>query len=186
MLTGLGSWLCVSPAEACTDFILKTTDNVVVAARSMEFAAPLNSQLVTHPRGEKMQSTAPGGNLGVSWRARYGYVALNGFEQPVVADGMNEVGLSAGLLWQAGARYPDVSADEASKALQVEMSAAWILGSFATVDDVKQGLKHVVVYGEVFPPLGYVPPIHVPVHDARGNSLVIEFTNGELRLYITG
>ena len=170
-------------ADACTDFVLKSTDDVVVAARSMEFGAPLNSQLVLHPRGEALQSTAPEGKHGFAWTSKYGYIALNAFGQPLAADGMNEVGLSAGLLWQPGAKYPDVSDAEVSKALQIELIAEWILGNFATVQEVKDGLKSVIVYGDVFPPLKQILPIHVSVHDAQGNNLVIEFTDGHTRVY---
>src|SRR5262249_38858251 len=61
---------------------------------------------------------------------------------------------------------------------------SYILSQFSTIDEVKKGLNEVAVIGVNAPEMGnQVPPLHYIVHDAQGNSLVIEYTKGGLKTY---
>ena len=169
---------------ACTDFQVKTEDGGVVIGRSMEFAVELNAALNTHPAGEKRQSQAPNGKPGLGWTSQYGFVSVNSLGYDSVVDGMNEAGLSVGFLWLPEiTHYQDVADNEISKAILIDDLGAWILGNFSKVGEVKQALLQVRVWGKVVPELGMIPPLHIAVHDADGNNLVVEFINGRAKIY---
>ena len=58
----------------------------------------------------------------------------------------------------------------------------WILSNFATVPEVRQAIGKVQVCKGSMPGPGDLP-VHISVHDAQGNSLVIEYVKGKLHLY---
>lgn len=173
---------CIS--FACTDFQVKATDGSVVIGRSMEFAIELNSALVAHPRGEVWAGTTPGGGKAMNWVSKYGYVSVDAFNmEEAVVDGINEAGLSVGFLWLPEiTKYQDVAKSDAS-AVSISNFGAWVLGNFAKIDELKRALGNIRVFGEVVAQIGIMPPLHVAVHDADGNNLVIEFIDGEMKIH---
>ncbi len=60
---------------------------------------------------------------------------------------------------------------------------AWLLGTCATVAEVKAAIETVRVWGLVLDELHAVPPLHYAAHDPAGNSLVIEYVGGQLQVY---
>src|SRR5579883_1310084 len=99
-----------------------------------------------------------------------------------VADGLNEAGLSTGAMWLPGSTYP-ASVTTAAKALWVPFFVDWVLGNFATVDEVKAALLAGDVEIWAFKDEDRYDPLHWPVHDASGKSIVVEFANGSLAVY---
>ncbi len=173
----------VQAASACTDFVIKAKDGTIVNGRSMEFAAKMNSLAVVHPRGEFVQSVAPHGAKGLAWTTKYGFVTITSMGKQGPNDGLNEEGLSLGFLWYPDTKYPEVSAENAAHAVEILDMASWLLGNFATVDEVKGAIKDVVVWGSKNAVLGFVPPLHIALHDALGKNLVVEFADGKMNVY---
>jgi choloylglycine hydrolase len=172
------------PAFACTDFQIKTSRDVVIIGRSMEWGADLQSRLVVHPENEQCTSRAPGGKPGLKWTSKLGYVGVDANGLDTSLDGMNEKGLSFGLLWLPEyTKYQDVAPDQTDEAIDLTDLGAWILGNFETVDEVKTALTRVRVCASVVPSFGGVPTGHVALHDAHGNSLVVEFVDGQQKIY---
>ncbi|PIS02574.1 MAG: hypothetical protein COT85_04630 [Chlamydiae bacterium CG10_big_fil_rev_8_21_14_0_10_42_34] len=172
-----------SVAFACTDFMVQSKDGTWVNGRSLEFAMDLKSTLKVYPRGKRVVSQTPERGKGTEWVSKYGYVGVNALKMDFSFDGMNEMGLSFGYLWLPGVtEYPSVKSDEMSKALDFVDFGSWLLGNFSTVAEVKEALKGVVVWGHPVPPLGFAP-LHAAIHDARGNSLVVEFVAGKMNVY---
>ena len=58
----------------------------------------------------------------------------------------------------------------------------WLLGTCGTVADVKAALPKVEVWAGSLQE-SKLDPVHFAVHDARGNSIVIEYTGGKLHIY---
>jgi choloylglycine hydrolase len=164
----------------CTDFLLQAADGSIVNGRSMEFGKDLASQILVGGKGTQKQSPAPDSGTGLSWTARYGYVGLNALGQPLITDGMNEAGLSIGALWLPVSTYAQ-TVTNASQALRVDLFASWALGNFATVGDVRQALKEVEVWGNAW--LQTNMPLHFPIHDRAGRSIVVEFMNSRTQVY---
>lgn len=177
--------------HACSELILDSDPTIVVSARTMDFAVDIKAEFVVVPRGNPWNSNAPSGQRGVSWTNKYGFIGINNriknssdlLKLLKFEDGLNEKGLSAALLWFQGfADYP-VPTDPAT-ALSIQDLASWILGNFETTDEVKQGLGSVTVWGEPSEDIGNIPPpFHLTVHDAKQNTIVVEWTNKEMKIY---
>ena len=168
---------------ACTDFLLVAKDGAAINGRSMEFGIDLHPQLVVHPKGEKLQSRAPNNGLGLSWNSQFGYLAVNVLGLDCAVDGVNEKGLSFGALWLPGSEYESVPLSEQSKALTLQDVGNWILGNFETTAQVREGFEKVLIWAEPIAEVGGIPPLHIAVHDAKGNSLVVEFIRGKKRIH---
>ncbi|RKG90380.1 linear amide C-N hydrolase [Corallococcus terminator] len=170
----------------CTDFLITGTDsristNYAVNGRSMEFGVDLKSQLMVHAKGESFQSKGPGLKPGLKWTSTYGYVGLTALTDAITVDGMNTAGLCVGALWLPGSTYPSVT--QPAQALALVDFVNWALGTCATVADVKAALSsgNVQVWeGDL---LAKLLPLHFPIHDAGGNSIVVECTHGTLNVY---
>lgn len=176
--------LCIlmsSVSFACTDFQLKAKDGSVIIGRSMEFAMGMSSEVVAFPRMEKMVSLTPDQKKGISWKPKYGYLGVNALgEKLAFLDGMNEAGLSVEFLWFTESKYQEA---KNGNWLSIGDLSHWLLGNFATIDEVKKALPRVSVIGVYVPQLGMVPGLHAAVHDALGNNIVVEFIDGETKIY---
>jgi choloylglycine hydrolase len=173
-----------SNAPACTGITIKPKDGSIIFARTLEFGMDLKSNILIVPRGKEFVGTAPGDKAGLRWKTKYGIVGTNAFDLPVIVDGLNEKGLQVGLFYFPGfAKYQEVTAEDFAKAL-----APWELGSFllGTCSDVKEAVaaaKSVRVGAVVQKDMGFVPPVHFIVTDATGNSVVLEYIGGELKVH---
>lgn len=176
---------CISStAPACTGITIKPKDGSVIFARTLEFAADLESNVIIVPRGTEYVGTAPEGKPGLAWTTKYGTVGVNAFGMPVVLDGLNEKGLSVGLFYFPGfAEYQVVKAEDARKAL-----APWEIGSFllGTCSDIQESIaaaNSVLVGDVVLKQMGFVPPVHLILTDASGRSVVLEYVDGALKVH---
>jgi choloylglycine hydrolase len=174
------SLLVQSTSFACTDFLVKAKDGSAVVARSMEFALDTKSNIRFFPKGDRIQSVIPKGPKGISWLSKYDYLGIDAFEKENIVDGLNEKGLSVGGLFFTGSEYQKA---EPGKSLALTDLAKWLLGNFETVDEVKRAIKAINVVGVYLPALKQVPGVHLAVHDANRNSIVIEFIKGEQKIY---
>lgn len=176
-------FLFSSSIFACTDFQVLSKDGSVVIGRAMEYPVDTASEIVVHPKGIKLSSKAPNGKAGLSWQSKYGYIATSAFERDIVADGMNEEGLSVGFLLLPETQYQVISEKDAKKAIRISDLGDWLLGNFATVKEVKNALKTVKVWGDIIQKIQMVAPVHIAVHDKEGHNLVVEYIKGEPVFY---
>ena len=94
LLTGIAS------GSACTGISFLAEDGGYVQARTIEWGdSYLPSEYVIVPRGQDLVSYTPTGVNGLRFRAKYGLVGLAIIQKEFVAEGLNEVGLSAGLFY---------------------------------------------------------------------------------------
>ncbi|WP_419785689.1 linear amide C-N hydrolase [Pseudodesulfovibrio sp.] len=175
--------LFAAPASACSDFVVKAKDGTVLNARSMDFGIEDEAQVAIYPRGKQWSSAAPGKAKGLQWKQRYGFVAMAALKSQISSDGMNEKGLSAKFLWLPSVGYQTVPNGKEAQALAASLVPDWILGNFATVAEVKKALPKVLVWGDTLPQLNGILTIHIAVHDAAGNSIVVEWIDGKLNIY---
>ncbi|KRE16807.1 choloylglycine hydrolase [Bosea sp. Root381] len=171
-------------AQACTSFLIRTTDNSAVYARTMEFGFDMESSALVIPRNYKLTATGTGGKPGMSWTGQYAAVGMNAMGAAALVDGMNEKGLVGGILYFPGfAGYADPAKSDPAKSLAPWEVLTWALTSFATVAEVKAALTDISVVNVVEEKMGIVPPVHYTLHDATGDSLVIEPVDGKLKVY---
>ena len=171
-------------AGACTSIRVQTTDGLVFYARTMEGGELFHSSVSVIPKGTEYLGTLPDGTQGgLAWTTKYGMVGMNTFGLPAISDGMNEAGLAAG-----NNEFPGFSgyqtfdpAKAASTIAQYEV-ITWILSNFATVAEVKDAIKGIRVCKGPEAVVGNLE-LHYAVHDAKGDSIVIEYVAGELHVY---
>ena len=173
--------LSPSVADACTGITLKSKDGATVVARTIEWGgSDLNSCYVVVPRGYTAQSYVPGGQDGMKFTAKYGYVGLSVEQKEFVAEGLNEKGLSAGLFYFPNyGQYEAYKAEWKSSSIADLQLVAWVLGNCQTVDEVMESLKEVHVVA--------IDPRASTVHwrfaDVSGRQVVLEIVDGQLHFY---
>ena len=173
--------------NACTSIVIKTVDGNPIYGRTMEWGAfDLHSELVLVPRQHLFSSELGGGKIGMTWKNKYGFVAINAVKKPFVTDGMNETGLTLGVLYFPGfAEYQSFKAGEEAYTLNNVDLSAYILGQFKTVQEIKTALPKLrVVYNkDIVKSFGAPAPLHLVVTDSTGASIVIEYVGGKLHIY---
>lgn len=173
-----------SNSKACTDFRLTAKDGSVLITRSMEFAQDLKSNLRTSTRNRTFSTTTPNNQPGLAWKAKYGYVYLDGMNQDFALDGMNETGLSFEYLYLPGeTQYQTVPAGKDASALPYFYLGDYILGNFKSVDEVRKVLPSLYVFQQTLPGLGnMVFPVHAAIFEQSGKGIVVEFINGQMTI----
>ena len=173
----------VCAVDACTGIRISTTNGDIFRGRTMEFAVPLPSDVIVIPRGWDFTGTTVSGGEGLEWTSELAAVGVNGFGLPLLADGVNEDGLSAALFYFANyVGYQEEPYDKSS-VLGPHQLVTWILTSFSSVEEVRESIDRVVVPAVSVPAFGSVPPLHYIVMDRSGDCMVIEHINGELVVY---
>jgi choloylglycine hydrolase len=181
----------------CTNFLLAVPSHpgnasgatTYVTARCIELPGTLPTSLYLIPRGQHFPLVPPPPPVlhPKKWTNPYGFVGLADSQAfatfPCFMDGLNEEGLSLGALWLAGAVYPSSGR---KPNLFFSDLCAWVLGSFATVAELEEGLDTISVVGPPIPAAGEpscYQALHFIATDATGASLVVEFVGGEMKVY---
>jgi choloylglycine hydrolase len=172
-------------ASACTSIALKAQDATVVYGRTMEWGAfDLNSRVAIVHRGCEFRGQTPDWKPGLSWKARFGVVGLDAINKDYITDGMNERGLVVGVLYLPGfTEFQPYDPAQAGLSMSSADLANYILTEFATVDEVREGLKKIRVVPVVEPALNIPPPLHWTVMDPSGEAIVIQYINGKLTIF---
>ena len=171
----------------CTSFVIKTQDGSPIYGRTMEWGAfDLQADLVLVPRNLPFTSELGEGKQGMKWSNRYGYVAINAVKKPFVTDGMNETGLTMGVLYFPGfAEYQQLETGKESLTVNNVDLSAYILGQFETVEAIQKELPKLwVVYNkDIAKAFGAPAPLHLIITDKTGASIVIEYVGGKLNIH---
>lgn len=171
---------------SCTIFRMKAKDGNIMIGRSMEFGVDLKYDLIVVPRNKLFFSPSPVSNSGLKWETKYGYLAVACMGMDFgVSDGMNEKGLSVSVLWyESDMVYQTVGQADSSKALAQAMYSDWVLGNFATVDEVREATAMVKVFMYSDPDKMKAPlTVHFIVYDAIGGCIVVEYDKGLCNIY---
>jgi choloylglycine hydrolase len=177
-----------TPGFACTGISLKAGDGAAIRGRTLEFGFPMQSKVLVVPAGKDFNGTLPDGGKGLAYTSRYAFIGANALDMPVILDGLNDQGLSVGLFYFPGyASYTPVTDENKSRALAPYEFGAWVLASFATVDEVREAVKQIVLVPTPAPglgsPQGMVPGTHFFIQDKSGKSLVVEPVDGTLKVH---
>lgn len=164
--------------------MLTARDGSFVHGRTLEFGVKIDTSIAVIPRGYEFVGTSPKGP-GLKYKSKYAAVGAFSFNNPVLMDGLNEKGLAVGTFYFPGfAGYIEITAENQGKALSPIEFSNWILTQFATIEEVKAALDSVVIAPTVVKEWGSAPaPFHYIVYDKKGQSLVIEPINGQLKTY---
>jgi len=168
-------------AGACTRVLHVFKNKPVITARSMDWYVRYATTIWKFPRGLVREGLTP--RNPAKWTSRYGSVVIvqtAGGNQSAAADGLNEKGLVANLLYLTetdyGKRDPEIQGVASSIYLQ------FILDNFATVTEVVDYLSkgEIQIVPVPIPNSEHFPTMHVSVSDSLGDSAVIEFLDGKV------
>lgn len=172
------SLLAPSVADACSRAVYFGKEGQTVTGRTMDWAVPdVDTNLWLSPRGmtRTIKTAVP-----MTWTSRYGSVVTTIYES-VSADGMNEKGLVANMLYLAEAKYPVAIANDKRPTLPISALVQYILDNYATTAEAVAGMEsgafRVV---PIVAPTGEAGTVHFSVSDASGDSAIFEFLDGKL------
>lgn len=175
------SMLAFESLDACTAFQLQSQDGAHLYCRSMEYSVDLKSNILIAPTGSDYQGTAPDNQTGLKWKSIYGFVGINQWFAPnVVTDGMNEKGLVVGVLYLPRyAEYEKPDPKLANATLGAWELATYLLGTCASLDEVRSALPKVLVAQQPIPGTNFSLPLHFYIGDSAGKVLVVEYVKGQ-------
>jgi len=178
VVAGLGLLASPFTAEACTRAVYIGSDGVVITGRNMDWNEDMRANLWAFPRGLARDGAAGPGSP--TWRSKYGSVAVSVYDMGV-ADGMNERGLVANMLFLADSNYGQLNG---KPPLSMSLWAQYALDNFATVDEAVAALQ-----AEPFRlvtatlPNGLTASLHLSLSDASGDSAIFEYVDGKLVIH---
>src|ERR1700691_5786260 len=174
-LAGLGL------AHACSRVLWVRSGQPVLVGRTMDWSEPMQTNLWVLPRGISHSGLA--GKNSLQWTSKYGSVAVVAYDF-ASAEGMNEKGLDANILWLAEADFG--SRDNKLPGLSMSLWAQYYLDNFATVAEAvaatEEGRFQLVPIT-----LGIKEKLSSTVHlslaDSTGDSAIIEYVGGKAKIY---
>jgi len=176
-------------ALACTAVNITANDGTVIAGRTMEWALEMKWQLNNLPAGTSYQLTAPTplGKPAVSMQTKYALVGISSAAipgAPAFLEGQNSAGLGMSANFLPGfTEYQKVTAQDTHYVSILEFGTM-ALGSYGSVDELKGDLPKYKVWVDSSMQIdGTTPWLHFVFTDKSGDSLIVEFVGGEMRLH---
>ncbi len=181
----LGASLVLYPAtsiiEACTRVVYHGTDNMVITGRSMDWKEDMHSDIWLFPRGIKRDGLA--GEKSAKWTSKYGSIVVSGYNAGS-ADGINEAGLSGGLLYLAESDYGNPNKNDDKPRISISLWLQYVLDRYGTVaeavTDLRQEPFHIIA--PVMPD-GSPAQLHLAITDPSGDIAVFEYVEGKLVIH---
>jgi len=167
-------------SHACTRVLHVTQDGkYVLTGRSMDWYVRYPTSFWKFPRGMTRSGLTKQNPL--TWVSKYGSVAVvqTADGQSATADGMNEKGLVANLLYLSETEYP--KRDSNIKGLASSVYLQYLLDNFATVAEAVKAIEKgdFQIVPVPIPNSEHLPTMHIALSDATGDSAVIEFLKGK-------
>lgn len=169
-------------AQACTRVVYKGPENTVMTARSMDWKTEIDANLWVFPKG--IQRTGEVGALSVKWTSKYGSIIASAWDI-ATADGMNEKGLVANVLWLVESEYPKFDLNGTKQGLSISLWAQYVLDNFATVSEAVNYLRDepFILVSDYIPGSEKFTTLHLSISDAHGDNAIFEYINGKLVIH---
>ncbi len=177
ILSAAMNLLSTLETTACTRVVYQGPENTIITARSMDWKDEIPANMWIFPRG--MQRNGEVGPNSITWKSRYGSVILTAFDIST-ADGMNEKGLVANILWLAESEYPKY--DGKQQGLTIAAWVQYVLDNFASVKEAVDELRNekFVVVSDFIPGTKKFSTLHLSISDTTGDNAIFEYINGKL------
>ena len=178
-IAAMVTFLFAAPAAACTRAVYLGPEGQTVTGRSMDWQEDMHTNLWIFPRGMARNGGLDRGAL--EWKSLYGSVVASVYEG-ATADGMNEKGLVANLLYLAESEYP--AATDTRPAVTICAWTQYVLDRFATVAEAVAELrKETFRVVAITTPNGHPGLVHLAISDPSGDSAIFEYVGGKLRIH---
>jgi choloylglycine hydrolase len=167
-------------AHTCSRVLWNAGNGRVYVGRTQDWTERINSSFRVFPRGaERTGAVADNPH---KWTSKYGSVVLTGYDLGT-HEGVNEKGLSAHILYLAGAsdfgkRDPQI------EGIGIMQWAQYFLDNYASVAEAVEGQKSIAFQIEpLVLPNGFPTLVHISLSDKSGDSAVIEYVGGKAQVY---
>lgn len=167
----------------CTRFLWSSAGTPgagnVLVGRSMDWFEDTRTVLAVRPRGAQRESGAPDAGA-FEWTSEFGSIVCLMYGE-IAVDGLNEAGFQVSGLYLAESDYG--ARDSARPGLALAQAIQCLLDRFANVADAVEWLTGSRV--QIIPlDIGGKPGTgHIALADRGGDSAIIEFVAGELRVH---
>ncbi len=170
--------IATETARACTRILYVAPNGTVITGRGMDWAEDMYSNLWVFPRG--MQRDGASGANTVHWTSKFGSLVVSGYESGT-ADGINEQGLVANMLYLAESDY-GTPANKPS--ISISAWAQYVLDNFGSVSETVDALRK-ESFCVIAPmlPNGKGAQLHLSISDATGDSAIFEYIGGKLVIH---
>lgn len=167
---------------ACTRLVYKGKNGLFITARSMDWKTEIPPNLWLFPRG--VERTGKVGPNSITWTSKYGSIGTTSWDI-ATADGMNEKGLVANMLWLGESTYPEYNPKTDKNGLVVSLWAQYMLDNFSTVKEAVEKFKkdRIIVVSDLIPGTEMFTTVHLSISDATGDNAVFEYVNGKLSVH---
>jgi len=165
----------------CSRIKYETGTGTYIIGRGMDWNDPTaETDLWVFPKG--MPRDGGIGKNPIRWTSKYGSVVAS-FYGVATADGMNEKGLVGNVLYLAESDYGD-PAKTGKPTISIGAWLQYILDSYATVAEAVAVLKD-ELFTVIAPvlPNGRAATAHTSLSDPSGDSVILEYLNGELVIH---
>jgi choloylglycine hydrolase len=166
---------------ACSRVLWSENGQAVVVGRNMDWYEDMRTNLWAFPRGVVRSGLA--GDNSIAWTSKYGSVAAGVYDIGT-ADGINEKGLVANLLWLTESDYG--KRDPHTPGLSLSLWVQYTLDNFATVAEAVAAAErgNFQIVPLTIPGSSKVATVHLSLADASGDSAIIEIVDGgKLRIH---
>ncbi len=152
-------------SDACTRVLFSGSDDIVITARSMDWAEDMHSELWVFPKG--MERNGAAGPQSLAWKSKYGSLIVSGYNVGS-CDGMNEMGLVANLLYLAESDYGQPKGNK--PLLSIAAWQQYVLDTFPSVSKAVDALskKEFDVLAPLLPN-GSAAQLHLSISDKSGD-----------------
>lgn len=182
LLTVAALTLTAPAVFPCTRVVYIGDDNTVITGRTLDWKEDIATNLYVMPRGI-VRSGYGDADSTLTWTSQYGSVVAVGYDLGVT-EGMNEAGLVCNLLYMPGTSYSRPGGDRRPY-MSASLWAQYVLDNFATTGDAVTALAQDAfqVHAPSMPG-GDSTTLHMAISDATGNSAVIEYIDGDIRIHV--
>lgn len=160
---------------------------IAVVGRTMDWGYSDNAVVRGVKAGTELY-TAEARYNPMKYTAKYASIQITCFKPDLIGEALNEKGLQGSLLYLEGAKLPDYRENVPG------VNPFWFLGYVVSVFDSVEEVVRYLREGEfnllhLANPMaeGSLPSPYLPFHyafaDASGGSAIVEFIDGELRIY---
>lgn len=167
---------------ACTRVVYKGPNNTILTGRTMDFSLEIPANQWIFPRGMKRSGEV--GKNSIEWVSKYGSLGVSTWDI-AIADGMNEKGMVANLLWLVESNYPAFNKEGDKKGMAISLWAQYVLDNFATVAEAVEELskESFAIVSDFIPGTDKFTTVHLSISDATGDSAILEYINGKLVIH---
>lgn len=169
-----------SAADACTRILYQTGTKNYLVGRTMDWYDDTGTDLWAFPRGmDRDGGVGPGS---IKWKSKYGSLVADIYDV-ATAEGINDAGLVANILYLAEADYGDAKASK-KPVLSIGAWTQYVLDNYATVAEAVKALE-TEPFAIVAPnlPGGKAAGGHIAIADASGDSAILEYINDKLVIH---